>query len=115
MRSSESGGSSFSGFVDPGDLCFDIGAKSAIEQSCLREIGARIISVSLQGSCIEELQRKFGDDEAVVIVPSAVGAVARRGEIAVCEEDSTIATMSSRWQNEGRFSDRTWTGPNPCR
>jgi len=99
----------YRGFVNPGDLCFDIGANVGNRTELLQEIGARVISVEPQGSCIDQLQRKFGDDEAVVIVPSAVGAEPGAAEIAVCEEDSTISTMSSRWQSEGRFSDRTWT------
>ena len=99
----------YRGFVEPGDLCFDIGANVGNRTELLQEIGARVISVEPQGSCIDQLKRKFGDDDAVVIVPSAVGAKPGTAEISVCEEDSTISTMSSRWQNEGRFSDRTWT------
>jgi FkbM family methyltransferase len=96
-------------FVAAGDLCFDIGANVGNRTELLREIGARVVSLEPQGPCVEELRRRFGDDEAVVIVPSAVGSSPGTAEISVCEDDSTIATMSSRWQNEGRFSDRTWT------
>jgi FkbM family methyltransferase len=99
----------YRGFVNPGDLCFDVGANVGNRTELMQEIGARVISVEPQGACIKELQRKFGEDEAVVIVPSAVGAEPGTAEISVCEEDSTISTMSSRWQNEGRFSDRAWT------
>ncbi len=96
-------------FVAAGDLCFDIGANIGNRTELLREIGARVVSLEPQGPCVESLRRKFGDDHAVVIVPSAVGSSPGSAEISVCDDDSTIATMSSRWQNEGRFSDRTWT------
>jgi FkbM family methyltransferase len=99
----------YRGFVKPGDLCFDIGANIGNRTELLQEIGARVISVEPQSSCIDQLKRKFDDDDAITIVPSAVGASPGTAEISVCEEDSTISTMSSRWQNEGRFSDRTWT------
>jgi FkbM family methyltransferase len=99
----------YRGFVEPGDLCFDIGANVGNRTELLQEIGARVVSVEPQGSCVDRLRQRFSDDEAVVIVPSAVGAAPGTAEIAVCEEDSTISTMSSRWRNEGRFSDRTWT------
>jgi FkbM family methyltransferase len=99
----------YRGFVAPGDLCFDIGANVGNRTELFREIGARVVCLEPQGPCVETLRRKFGDDAAVAIVPSAVGSSPGTAEISVCDDDSTIATMSSRWQNEGRFSDRTWT------
>ena len=96
-------------FVSAEDLCFDIGANVGNRTELLREIGAHVVSLEPQGSCVEELRRKFGDDPGVTVVPSAVGSSPGTAEIAVCDDDSTIATMSSRWRNEGRFSDRTWT------
>jgi FkbM family methyltransferase len=96
-------------FVAPGDLCFDIGANVGNRTEILREIRARVVALEPQGPCVKQLRQRFGDDGAVVIVPTAVGASPGTAEISVCEDDSTIATMSSRWQNEGRFSDRTWT------
>jgi FkbM family methyltransferase len=95
--------------LQPGELCFDIGANAGNRTTLFRELGARVIAVEPQGSCVEELKRRFGDDPAVVIVPSALGSSPGTAEIAVCDEDSTISTMSARWQNEGRFSDRAWT------
>jgi FkbM family methyltransferase len=99
----------YRGFAGPGDLCFDIGANVGNRTELLRELGARVVSLEPQGACVDELRRRFGDDDAVVIVPSAVGSSPGTAEISVCDEDSTISTMSPRWQNEGRFSDRTWT------
>jgi len=75
----------------------------------LREIGARVISVEPQGSCVRELRERFADDSDVVIVAAAVGSSPGKAEISVCDDDPTISTMSTRWQNEGRFSDQVWT------
>jgi FkbM family methyltransferase len=99
----------YRGLVGPDDLCFDIGANVGNRTELFREIGARVVCLEPQGPCVEKLRGKFGDDGAVVIVPSAVGSSPGTAEISVCDDDSTIATMSSRWRNEGRFSDRTWT------
>jgi FkbM family methyltransferase len=108
-RQRERGVAFYRDFVAAGDLCFDIGANVGNRTELLREIGARVVSLEPQGPCVERLRRKFGDDHAVVIVPSAVGSSPGTAEISVCDDDSTIATMSSRWQSEGRFADRTWT------
>jgi FkbM family methyltransferase len=108
-RQRERGITFYRDFVTAGDLCFDIGANVGNRTELLREIGAKVVSLEPQKPCVEELRRRFGSDGAVVIVSSAVGSAPGSAEISVCDDDSTIATMSSRWQNEGRFSDRTWT------
>jgi FkbM family methyltransferase len=95
--------------LEPGDLCFDVGANAGNRTQLFRELGARVIAVEPQGSCVEELNRRFGDDAEVAIVPSALGSSPGTAEIAVCDEDTTISTMSARWRNEGRFSDHSWT------
>lgn len=103
------GVSFYRGFVEADDLCFDIGANVGNRTELLRDIGARVVAVEPQGSCAEELRQKFAGDPEVIIVPSAVGSSPGTAEIAVCDEDPTISTMSSRWQNEGRFASRKWT------
>ena len=95
--------------IEPRGLCFDIGANVGNRTEMLREIDARVIAVEPQGSCVKELRDKFAGDADVVVVGSAVGSSPGKAEIAVCDEDPTISTMSARWQNEGRFSDKTWT------
>jgi FkbM family methyltransferase len=95
-------------FLEPDDLCFDIGANIGNRTELLRDLGARVIAVEPQQPCVEELQRRFGTDPTVVVVGAAVGSEPGAAQIAVCEEDPTISTMSDRWQNDGRFADRTW-------
>jgi FkbM family methyltransferase len=95
--------------VEPGGLCFDVGANVGNRTQQLREIGARVVSVEPQGNCVDALRERFGEDSGVIIVPCAVGGSPGTAEIAVCDDDPTISTMSKRWQNEGRFADQTWT------
>ncbi|HEU4945372.1 MAG TPA: FkbM family methyltransferase [Solirubrobacterales bacterium] len=95
--------------IEPRGLCFDIGANVGNRTEMLREIDARVIAVEPQGSCVRELRDRFADDSDVVVVASALGSSPGKAEIAVCDDDPTISTMSARWQNEGRFSDQTWT------
>lgn len=105
----ERGVSFYRDFVGAGDLCFDIGANVGNRTVLFREIGARVVAVEPQGTCVKRLAERFGEDPDVAIVPSALGGHTGTAEIAICEEDPTISTMSERWQSEGRFADRTWS------
>jgi FkbM family methyltransferase len=105
----ERGVSFYRDLVEPGGLCFDIGANVGDRTEMLREMDVRVVAVEPQGACVEALHEKFAEDPKVVIVASAVGGKPGKAEISVCEDDSTISTMSTRWQSEGRFSDQTWT------
>jgi FkbM family methyltransferase len=98
----------YGGFLAPGSRCFDIGANVGDRTAIFRQTGARTIAVEPQRACLRALERRFADDPDVVVVPMAVGSEPGSAEIAVCDEDSTISTMSSQWRTEGRFADRKW-------
>ncbi len=93
----------------PGELCFDIGANIGNRTELLRSIGAKVLAVEPQRMCVAELERRFVDDPSVEIVTAAVGDRPGTAEIAVCEDDPTISTMSERWRQESRFADQAWT------
>lgn len=105
----ERGSALYRGLMKPGDLCFDIGANVGNRTELLRDIGARVIAVEPQRLCAEELRRRFGDDTSVEIVATAVGNMSGTAEIAVCDDDPTISTMSKRWREEGRFANQDWS------
>lgn len=95
-------------FLGPDSLCFDIGANIGERTELFRAIGARTVAVEPQSSCVRELRLKFGDDPRVTVAAVAVGSSPGFAEIAVCDKDSTISTMATHWQTEGRFADREW-------
>jgi FkbM family methyltransferase len=91
-------------FVGPGDICFDVGANLGNRTAILSEIGCRVISIEPQPLCLKRLRRLFGKLENVVIVDAAVGEREGQGELAICEDEPTISTMSDKWMTEGRFA-----------
>jgi len=91
-------------FVKEGDLCFDIGAHTGERTRIFRELGAKVICVEPQRTCLRQLYQRFGNDPYVIIVDKAVGAQEGYAELAVCEEAPEISTMSRKWREEGRFS-----------
>lgn len=95
-------------FIQDDSLCFDIGANVGMRTELFRAIGARTVAIEPQTLCIAELRERFGKDPGVVIEPVALADKPGTAQIAVCDKDSTISTMSDRWQSEGRFSDQEW-------
>lgn len=91
-------------FVGPGDICFDVGANLGNRTAILSEIGCRVVSIEPQPLCLKRLRKLFGKQKNVVIVDAAAGEREGQGELAICEDEPTISTMSDKWRTEGRFA-----------
>lgn len=97
-------------FISEGDLVFDVGANVGIKTKTFRGMGARVVAVEPQPAPLRELRKVFGRDPAVRIVPAALADRTGTAELFVCEEESGLSTMSSKWVNEGRYSGQSsWT------
>ena len=86
-------------FIQPGDLCFDLGAHVGNRTRSWRDLGARVISIEPQPRCLNILNNRFGRDEHVVIVPKAVASTARELTFHINPGSPTISTLRDRsWQ-----------------
>jgi FkbM family methyltransferase len=98
-------------FVGAGDLSFDVGANTGSRISVLRALGARVVAVEPQSSCIAELRDRFGSDPAVTIVPKALGRSPGTAEMLISQARS-ISSLSERWvsavRSSGRFAAYSW-------
>jgi len=104
----------YSRFVGPGDLCFDVGANLGNRTAILLGLGSRVIAIEPQPACVKRLRKHFGKNENIVIVEAALGEKEGHGELAICEQEPTISTMSDRWKSEGRFAgENQWTKTVP--
>lgn len=103
----------YRGFVSPGDLCFDIGANLGNRTDVLLELGARVVAVEPQSSCVEQLRSKYGRNDRVVIISEALGSREGEADLAIASEH-TISSMSPEWiesvRESGRFSSYDWSG-----
>ncbi len=97
----------YSRFMQLGDLVFDLGANVGDRTAIFRQLGARVIAVEPQPSCIADLRRRFAEDEQVTIVGEAVAASRGTYRMQV-SEDSAYSSMSPEWieavQQSGRAS-----------
>lgn len=94
----------YSQFIAKGDLCFDVGANYGNRTKVFLELGAKVVCIEPQQDCLRKLRKLFGNNKDIIIVNKALGDHEGCSEIAICEEEPTISTMSNRWKYDGRFS-----------
>ena len=103
----------FSEFVRPNSLCFDIGASNGSMTQLFRKLGASVISIEPQPSCLSKLSEIFRNDLYVTIVGKAVGSQIDQAEMKVAGDGSQISSLSDRWislvRESKRFGDKEWS------
>src|SRR5690606_21876919 len=84
-------------FVQPGALCFDIGAHVGNRVRCWRRLGARVVAVEPQADFARLLQRFFRRDAAVTVLETAVGRAPGRATLHASPRTPTVSTLSADW------------------
>lgn len=99
-------------FVQPGDLCFDIGAHLGNHTRIWRRLGARVVAVEPQPHLMRLLRRGFGRDAAVQLVEAAVGAAEGEAALWISRRAPTVSTLSADWmaqmQRDAGFAGVQW-------
>ncbi|MFX1388576.1 MAG: FkbM family methyltransferase [Promethearchaeota archaeon] len=96
-------------FIKRGDLCFDVGANIGKISNILLNIGAKVICIEPQKSCLKSLNILFRNNENVIIVNKALGAKEGNGEIYICDDANAMSTLSEDFINKSRYSeDYNW-------
>ena len=94
----------YSRFVQKDDLCFDIGANYGRRTEIFLKLGARVVAVEPQEACMQELQKKYGNNKRVILVKKAISD--NHGEEELMISDShTLSTMSKEWIDSIKSSD----------
>lgn len=84
-------------WIQPGDLCFDIGAHVGNRIAVWRRLGARVVAVEPQPHCMQLLRRLYGRTPEVTLVEQAVGAAPGTQTMLVSEGNPTVSTLSPDW------------------
>ena len=99
--------------IKQGYLVFDIGANVGDMTALYLELGARVVSVEPQEECLRILEKRFGRNPRVTIVPMAVGASGGELELMISDIRSPISSMSRLWiaavKSSGRFPYYEWS------
>ena len=98
-------------FIHADDLCFDIGANVGNRTKIFLSLGARVVAVEPQSSCVRKLEKKFRGVDRITIVPEAVGEQSGTAELLVSQA-TTISSISQEWisrvRASGRFASYFW-------
>ena len=86
-------------FIQPGDLCFDIGAHVGNRLWAWTALGARVVGVEPQPLCMRLLRRWYGRRSGVMLVEEAVGATPGTATLWISERTPTVTTLSQPWIN----------------
>jgi FkbM family methyltransferase len=102
----------YSQFIEPGALCFDVGAHAGNRVRCWRQLGARVVAIEPQADFVRILRWLYGRDAGVEIVPLAVGRSPGTAELYVSERTPTVTTLSREWvasvQRDPAFANVSW-------
>lgn len=103
----------YSQFVEPGTLCFDVGAHAGNRVRCWRQLGARVVAIEPQPDFVRVLRWLYGHDDGVEVVPLAVGRSLGSAELFVSERTPTVTTLSQSWleavQRDPKFANVSWS------
>ncbi len=89
----------YSQFISPGDLCFDVGANLGNRIEIFLSLGAKIIAVEPQESCLRYLRQKYKNPDQVVIISKGLDEQSGERELLIADE-SAVSSMALDWVNE---------------
>lgn len=99
----------YAGFIGPDDLVFDVGANIGQRTASFRALGADVVAIEPQRSCLDRLEERYGGDPKVHIVAAGVARAPGTMQLNICDRAPTISTMSEAWRDKGRFAgDHEW-------
>ncbi len=105
----------YAGFLQPGDLAFDLGAHVGDRVAAFRRLGARVVALEPQPALAQLLRLIYAFDQEVTIVAAAVGRAAGTSEIMLNLANPTVATLSADFvkaaDGAAGWEGQRWTRP----
>lgn len=99
-------------FIQPGDLCFDIGAHVGNRLRAWQALGARTVAVEPQPLLMETLRRRYGHDPDITLIEEAIGAESGEATLHISTRTPTVTTLSRDWisrvQEDPSFRSVQW-------
>lgn len=97
----------FENYVSQGDLVFDVGAHEGEMTRIFLELGAQVVCIEPNPSCIEILKKRYAGNKKVKIAEVGVSDKTGKADFWICEDAPSISTFSEKWKG-GRFSNERW-------
>src|SRR4051812_1546561 len=100
------------GFVQRGDLVFDIGGHVGDRIASFRRLGARVVAVEPQPAMVRVLRLLYGRSALVAIEAAAVGRTVGQTCLLINADNPTVSTASSAFVGAARdapgWEDQRW-------
>ena len=107
----------YGGFVQHGDLVFDIGAHVGDRVASFRRLGARIVAVEPQPAMVRVLKLFYGRNADVAIEAVAVGRGIGATSMMINVDNPTVSTVSHEFMSAARdapgWETQRWTTSVP--
>lgn len=87
-------------FVQPGDLCFDLGAHVGNRTAALLALGCRVVALEPQPLFGKTLQLIYGKRVGFTQLPAAISAADGRATMRASTRTPTVSTLSDDWAAE---------------
>lgn len=89
----------YAGFVQAGDLVFDIGAHVGNRTRAFASLGCRVVAVEPQPDFVHVLRLLFGRSRRIEVIQAAVGAASGRASLSISERTPTVTTLAPAWRD----------------
>jgi FkbM family methyltransferase len=103
----------YGGFIQPGDLVFDVGAHVGDRIASFRRLGARVVAVEPQHAMARVLRLLYGFSRAVAIEEVAVGHEPGRARMLINADNPTVSSVSPAFVDAARgapgWETQRWT------
>ena len=99
----------YSQFVEPGNLCFDIGANMGSRVATFLMLKAKVIALEPQQKCVKELHKVFKGYD-VTVIPKGVGAKNEWKDFFLAD-NTLISSFSQEWisgMKSGHLQKNNW-------
>ena len=101
----------YAGFVQRGDLVFDVGSHVGDRIAAFRRLGARVVACEPQPALVKTLRLIYGRDCSVTVEPVAVGAAPGEIELKINVDNPTVSTASKDFVKASEGAPG-WEGQN---
>ncbi|TVP59667.1 MAG: FkbM family methyltransferase [Halomonadaceae bacterium] len=99
-------------FIQPGDLCFEIGAHVGNRLQAWRALGGQVVAVEPQPLLMQMLQGRYGQDPGITLVEQAIGPEPGEATLFISSRTPTVTTLSPEWisqvQQDPSFQGVRW-------
>ncbi|HRQ39382.1 MAG TPA: FkbM family methyltransferase [Chloroflexota bacterium] len=99
-------------FIQPGDLCFDIGAHVGNRLRVWAALGARVVAAEPQPQLMRWLKWLYGRHPHITLLEQAVGAEPGTATLHISQRTPTVTTLSRAWmtavQRDPTFAHVSW-------